>query len=219
VAPADYRGLVADVVGTLLGVLELTLATGVVALIIIALGRRDVAGESLVDSLVVPAVALSLGAAAVHLWVVPAHTAEFQPYGLAFLVVAIFQARWASVYAGRRPAWLLGLGLAGNAAVIAVWVWSRTAGLPWGATPNTPEPFGGADLIATAFEVGLVAILVFQLWSSRHAHSRRHVTSRMAGDMRALVVAAVCVFTLLAVTAPPHGHVEGVEQVTAQPSP
>jgi hypothetical protein len=218
-APADYRGVMADVIGTLLGVLELTLATGVVALIIVALNRRDEAGQSLAESLVVPAVALSLGAAAVHLWVVPAHAAEFQPYGFAFLVLAAFQARWASVYAGRRPAWLLWLGLVGNAAVIAVWVWSRTAGLPWGATPNAPEPIGGADLTATSFEVGLVGILALQLWASRHDHLRQQVTSRVAGDMRALVVAAVCVFTLFAVTAPPHGHVEGVEQVTAEPSP
>ena len=33
--------------------------------------------------------------------------------------------------------------------------------------------------------------------------------------MRALVVAAVCVFTFLAATAPEHGHTEGTEQVDA----
>jgi hypothetical protein len=219
VASAVYRGAVADVVGTLLGVLELTLATGVVALILLALSRRDEGRQSLAESLVAPAVALSLGAAAVHLWVVPEHAAEFQPFGLAFLVVAIFQARWASIYVARRPRRLLQLGLLVNAAVIAVWVWSRTAGLPWGATPNTPEPFGGADLTATSFELGLVAILALQLWSGRDEHLRRQVTSRVAGDVRALVVAAVCVFTLLAVTAPPHGHVERVEQVTVEPTP
>lgn len=205
-------------VGTLLGVLELTLATGVVALIIIALSRRDDARQRLADSLVVPAVALSLGAGAVHLWVVPYHAAEFPPYGLAFLAVATFQATWASIYVTRRPPWLMRLGLVVNAAIIAVWVWSRTAGLPWGVTPNTPEPFGGADLAATSFEIGLVAILAIQLWLLRDELRRREVTSRVAGDLRAIVVAAVCVFTFLAVTAP-RGHVEWVEQVTVEPSP
>src|SRR5215216_1599508 len=146
-----YRGAVSDLIGTLLGVLELVLATGVVALIIMSLGRRVDHRQSVAASLVIPAVALSLGAATVHLLVVPVHTAEFQPYGLAFLAVAIFQARWASVYFGRRPAWLLRLGVAANVAVIAVWAWSRTAGLPWGPAPNTPEPLGGPDLIATSF--------------------------------------------------------------------
>ena len=218
VASADYRDAVADVVGTLLGVLEVTLATGVVALIIVALSRRDEARPSLADALVVPAVALSLGAAAVHLWVVPDHAAEFAPYGLAFLVVAIFQARWATIYVARRPSSLLRLGLVVNAAVIAIWIWSRTAGLPWGATPNTPEPLGGADLAATSFELGLVAILAIQLWPGRDELRRRQVTSRVAGDLRAIVVAAVCVFTFLAVTAPQHGQVQGSEQVTVDPS-
>jgi hypothetical protein len=218
VASAGYRDAVADVIGTLLGVLELTLATGVVAVIIIALSRREGARQSVADSLVVPAVALSLGAAAVHLWVVPDHAAAYPPYGLAFLLVALFQARWAAIYVARRPARLLQLGIVVNAAVIAIWIWSRTVGLPWGATPNTPEPFGGADLAATSFEIGLVAILAIQLWPGRDGLRRRQVTSRVAGDLRAIVVAAVCVFTFLAVTAPQHGQVVRSEEVTVDPS-
>jgi hypothetical protein len=218
VASAHYRDAVADVIGTLLGVLEVTLAMGVVALIIVGLSRRDEARPSLADALVVPAVALSLGAAAIHLWVVPDHAAEFPPYGLAFLLVAIFQARWAMIYVARRPPSMLQLGLVVNAAVIAIWIWSRIAGLPWGATPNTPESFGGADLAATSFEIGLVAILAIQLWPGRDGPRRRQVTSRVAGDLRAIVVAAVCVFTFLALTAPQHGQVERSEQVTVDPS-
>lgn len=142
--------------------------------------------------------------------------AEFQPYGLAFLVLAIFQARWAAVYLGRRPAGLLQLGLAVNAAVVATWVWSRTIGLPWGPAPNTPEPVGGPDLIATCFELGLIAILTLQAWPGREGLLRRQVTVRIAGDLRAFVVGAVCVLTFLAATAPPHGHAEAIAPVGVQ---
>ena len=49
---------------------------------------------------------------------------------------------------------ILRLGLVVNAAVVAVWIVSRTTGLPVGPSPGTPEPFGGADLAATGFELG-----------------------------------------------------------------
>jgi hypothetical protein len=209
----------ADVIGTLLGLLELALATLVVALIIIALTGSSGASQSLGDSMVVPAATLSYGAAAIHLWVVPHHVAEFQPYGLAFLVLGLFQARWAAVYLGQRPAWLLRLGLVVNAAVVAIWFWSRTSGLPWGPRPNTPEALGGADLAATSFELGLIAILTLQTWPRPERVRRRLVTSRVARDVRAFVVAVVCVFAFLAVTAPPNGHEEGADRVSLPPSP
>jgi hypothetical protein len=198
-------------VGFALGVLELILATSVVALIILALTGRDAPDRSLADSLVVPAAALSLGAAAVHLWAMPVHAAEFPPYGVAFIVVATFQAWWATAYLDRRPPWLLRSGLFVNTAVVAVWAWSRTSGLPWGPGANAPEPLGGADLVATSFEIGLIAILAIQLWPGRHALRGRPLTARAAGGVRAFVIAAVCVFTFLAATAPPPGHVDGLE--------
>ena len=204
----------ADVIGTWLGILELILATCVIALIIVALTGRDGPGQSLDDALVVPAAALSFGAAAIHVWVVPHHVAEFQPYGLAFLVLALFQARWAAVYLERRPVSMLQLGLGVNAAVVAVWVWSRSIGFPWGLTPNTPEPLGGADVAATSFELMLIAVLTFQILPARQRLRRRQVTSRFVGNVRALVIAAVCVFTFLAATAPPRGHTEASERVS-----
>lgn len=205
----------ADVVGTWLGVLELFLATSVVALIVVTLTRGDGPSQSLGESLVVPAATLSFGAAAIHLWAMPSHVVEYQPFGLAFLILALFQARWAVAYLGRRPAGLLGLGLAVNAGVVAVWVWSRTSGLPWGPGANTPEPVGGADLAATCFELGLIAILILQIWPARDGLGRRQVTSRVAGNVRAFVIALVCVFTFLAATAPLHGGVDAGARVDA----
>ena len=213
----------ADVVGTWLGVLELFLATAVVALIVVTLTRGDGPSQSLGDSLVVPAATLSFGAAAIHVWAVPSHVEEYQPFGLAFLVLALFQARWAVAYLGRRPANLLRLGLFVNAGVVAIWIWSRTSGLPLGPAANMPEPIGGADLAATLFELGLIAILGLQVSPARDGLRRRQVTSRVAADMRAFVIAVVCVFTLLAATAPLHvdagAGVEAGDQMSLPPSP
>ena len=46
-----------------------------------------------------------------------------------------------------------------NVGVIAVWLVSRTTGLPFGSQPWIPEPVGFADLFATSFEVVLVVLI------------------------------------------------------------
>ena len=197
----------ADAIGLVLGLLELGLATGVVALLLIALTGHASPVRDLAEGLVVPAAALSFGAAAIHLWVVPEHAAEYQPYGIAFLVAAVIQGWWAATYLRRRPDWLLRGGIVLNAGVVAVYAWSRIVGLPWGPVPGVPEQVGGADVVATLFELALIAILVVQLRPGRRI-AERPVTARRAGDLRAVVIAAVCVFSFLAATAPPHGHGE-----------
>ena len=58
----------------------------------------------------------------------------------------------------------LGLARAGNLGVAAVWLLSRTAGLPLGPDPWTPESVGVADSIATALEVLLAAGATVLLW-------------------------------------------------------
>lgn len=109
---------------------------------------------------------LSLGAAAIHFGAAPDHFAEYWLFGLAFTVVAWFQAIWAAtwVYVARPPRWLAVLAILVNAATIAVWFWSRTAGLPIGATPGVAEPLGAADVIADVFELALIAGIVVTTW-------------------------------------------------------
>src|SRR5215831_2617803 len=49
---------------------------------------------------------------------------------------------WAAVAVLRLPRWWLWLGIAGNAAVLAVYLASRTTGLPFGPDQGHTEPFG-----------------------------------------------------------------------------
>jgi len=51
------------------------------------------------------------------------------------------------------------IGAIVNLGVIALWLVSRTTGLPFGSQPWIPEPVGMADLFATSFEVVLVGLV------------------------------------------------------------
>src|SRR5579862_8355031 len=84
--------------------------------------------------------ALSVGAAVVHFAVTFEHFQEYTLYGSFFLVISWAQLIWpAGLF--WRPARLrerpwtrlwLGLGIAGNAIVLGIYIASRTAGLPFG---------------------------------------------------------------------------------------
>lgn len=96
------------------------------------------------------AAAASVGAAVVHFAFAPTHLDEAASHGLFFLVVA-----WAQLGVGlalvrlrtARWPWLAAAGL--HAAVVAVWLVSRTAGLPG----DDAESVGFPDALATALEV------------------------------------------------------------------
>lgn len=101
-----------------------------------------------------------LGAAAVHFSVVPAHLDEYVPYGVFFIVAALLQAGIA-VWLVLRPS--RGLAVAGAIAslvLVAVWLVSRTTGLPISPDPWVPEDVGVSDLAATLIELVAIGLLV-----------------------------------------------------------
>src|SRR5215469_7817637 len=100
--------------------------------------------------------ALSVGAAAIHFAVVFEHFAEYTLYGVFFLVVAWAQLIWTVVLLWRPSRRWLGLGIAGNAIVIAVYVASRTVGLPVGPDVHRAESVGALDVVSCVLEFGLV---------------------------------------------------------------
>lgn len=153
-----------DVVAALLGVLALSLATALIALIIHGFARHDGPTSSFGDA-VIAAATLSFGAAAIHVWVTPEHLEEYLPFGIVFAALALFQLGWAASYLRRRPSWLLVIGLVVNAGTVLFWAWSRTSGLPFGPDPYEPESVGARDLAASLFEGILVAILASQVIS------------------------------------------------------
>ena len=106
---------------------------------------------------------LSFGAAAIHLIAAPPHYIELGDLGVGFLVAAAFQVAW-GVRMLRSPTdRVVWIGIAGNLAIVATWVMSRTIGLPIGPDAFTPEPVGLPDGASTAFELLIVAGLAVRL--------------------------------------------------------
>jgi hypothetical protein len=104
---------------------------------------------------------LSLGAAAIHYAVMSEHFAEYWAFGVFFASSAWFQAWWAVEYSlPNRTQLLWWVGVLVNALVVAIWIVSRSTGLPFGPRPGETEPIGAPDVMATVLEVALVIVLL-----------------------------------------------------------
>jgi FtsP/CotA-like multicopper oxidase with cupredoxin domain len=114
------------------------------------------------------AAVLSAIAALAHLWAVPEHFREWWGYGLFFLVVAAGQGFYGGILPGRPRPYLLPLGVAGNLAVVALYVVTRTVGVPFfGPHAGEVEGVGALGLTATVAELALVVALVALLRPAR----------------------------------------------------
>ena len=101
--------------------------------------------------------ALSLLAAAIHLWVMREHLEEWWGYGAFFLVLAVAQGMYGIGLLRWPPRPFLLLGVAGNLAVAILWLVTRTTGIPLlGPHAGEVEGVGVLDLACTLAEVGIV---------------------------------------------------------------
>jgi hypothetical protein len=100
----------------------------------------------------------SLGAGLIHAAVAREHFAEWWAYGAFFTLLAIFQVGWALAVWGGTTRRVLIIGLCVNAATIALWVVTRTTGLPIGPEPGVPEPLGIADGACGILELAVVVL-------------------------------------------------------------
>lgn len=77
----------------------------------------------------------SLGAALIHVTVVPGHWEEWPLSGLFFAGIAVFQSLWAALVLRDPPPGVIALGIAANLGTIALWGAGRTWGYPPVRTP------------------------------------------------------------------------------------
>ena len=98
----------------------------------------------------------SLGAGVIHAAVVPEHLEEAWTFGAFFAALAAFQVGWAVWLLVRPSSTAYVAGAVANGGVIAIWLASRTMGLPVGPEPWTAEHIGIADAAATLAEIVLV---------------------------------------------------------------
>ena len=142
--------------------------------------------------------ALSVGAAAIHFAVVFEHFVEYTLYGFFFLVISWAQLIWPAVLLWRPSRLWLWLGIAGNAVIIAVYVASRTVGLPFGPDLHNTESVGALDVVSCVLEFLLIVGCAALLW--RPSLADRPVARRGA-FARVAALVAVPVAVIAATTA------------------
>ncbi len=122
------------------------------------------------------AAALSLLAALIHLWVTPEHFEEWWGYGAFFLVAAAVQVLYAPLVLVRPTRMVLLGGIAGNLAIVALYLLTRTVGIPlFGPGAGEVEGFGFVDVCATASEVGIAVALGAALLRNAAPERRRMI--------------------------------------------
>jgi hypothetical protein len=106
------------------------------------------------------AAVLSIGACYVHLAYAQDHWRDWWAYGLFFLAVGALQLLFALlVLRWPRPGVALA-GIAANLAVVGMYTYSRTVGIPLGPHARVKELAGAVDLTTTASEIVIVALLL-----------------------------------------------------------
>lgn len=146
-----------------------------------ALGARAI-------GLRVAAAAFLLGSAAIHLAVAPEHLREYLLYGVLFVTVGLAEAVLAVLILLRPSSGLMLGGAALSLAVVAVWLMSRTFGLPIAPVPWQPEPVGLPDLLSTLMEWLCAWLLIAA--DARLESANRFLLGRAAPALAFALIAA-----------------------------
>jgi hypothetical protein len=153
--------------------------------------------------------ALSVGAAAIHFAVTFSHFSEYTLYGVFFLAIAWAQLIWPAVLVWRPSRLWLGLGIAGNAIVLGVYIASRTAGLPFGPDLHHTEAVGAVDVVSCVLEFALIVGCAALLWRPSLANRPVRRRSGLAGAATLAAVPALVIAATTAVLTPAWAGAEG----------
>ncbi|MCA1833434.1 MAG: hypothetical protein ABR548_08515 [Actinomycetota bacterium] len=99
------------------------------------------------------AIVASIGAGAIHLGAAHVHFKEYAPAGAFMLLSGIAQLVWAFFLARRPSRSVVVAGVVANLGVIALWMISRTFGLPIGAESWVAEHIHATDALCTGLEL------------------------------------------------------------------
>lgn len=163
-------------------------------------------GGSLPTNLRVLLAVLSVVAAGIHGTVFPAHAREAVAIGAFFAAVTLFQLGWAVLVVTRPSRRLLLVGAAANAAIVAVWVVSRSVGVPFGQDAGHPEAIGFADTVTTTYEAALALVAVYLV---RGSASRRASTNAVVLSGASILLGGLGLLALVAASAHEHLAADG----------
>jgi hypothetical protein len=115
---------------------------------------------------------LGLASSLIHALVGREHFREWVVYGLFFVCASALQAAWSILLLAHPSRSLLVLGAIGNAAVVSLFLISRTVGIPFGPDSFQPEALDGFGIAATGCEVAVLIGASWLLSASRRATVR-----------------------------------------------
>ena len=144
------------------------------------------------------AACLSIAAGVIHLVMVPSHASEPLAEGIGFALAGWFQLMAAWLFVTRRARNFLVPIVLANVLFIGAWVWSRTAGIPFGAHAGQAESVGFVDLTTVALEAALL------LWCAVLVRRPRLARDwgRRARNVAALTIVAIFGLTTVAIASP-----------------
>lgn len=147
---------------------------------------------------------LSLSAGAIHAVAMVDHFSHWWLYGAFFLALTYGQALW-GIALLRKPVSDRSLvrGAAANLAICAVWLFSRTVGVPIGPEAGSPEPVGVMDVAATVDQLALAAYVVAIV---RPDLRMRRGLRTLIGVHRIRLGMMLCSVTVFASLISGHGH-------------
>jgi len=148
--------------------------------------------HSRVDDLRLLLAAGLVGSAAIHAAVIPEHLSEWAAAGVFFIVLTGAELAVAALLLARSQPLVLLAAAAVSIGPLAVWLCSRTLGLPFGPEAGVPETVGLADLAACALEVATLLIAVILLRASGWLRRRSG-----SAHVRGLAVVAVVAITAI----------------------
>ena len=138
-----------------------------------------------------------LGTATIHGAVIREHFEEAPLLGSFFLVLTVFQFAYVAAVVARPSRALLQVGIVTNLAVVALWIYTRTVGIPFGVGGGEVEAVAVPDLLSAAFELAAVAIGVAMLRGHRVVSMRWSVSpaQKLAGVLAVTLTSALVATT------------------------
>jgi FtsP/CotA-like multicopper oxidase with cupredoxin domain len=118
---------------------------------------------------------LTLGVAVIHFAAAAEHMPEYVPYGVFFIGLGVAQVALAIAIVAAPSRRLFVAAAVGTAAVIGLWLMSRTVGVPITPVPWRPERVGLLDFMATLLEAISIALFLLLIRLPRRPKARGRV--------------------------------------------
>lgn len=171
------------------------------------------AGQSRVGDLRLLLAAGLLGTAAIHAAVIPEHLTEWAAAGVFFVVLVAAELGVVALLLARPQPRVLLTAVAVSIGPLAVWLYSRTVGIPFGLGAGVPEPVGLSDITASVLEISTLLVAVVLLRRSEGLRRRLPASAHF----RSLALVAVIAVTAIGLAGSGVGWLDGVGNSGDQP--